>query len=69
MGSRVVVPMISEVMAPMRSENIEPPDVEPVCPDCGMRLNAAGECRNCRAINNYEAYDEKSIAIWKECAA
>lgn len=42
-----------------------PPDVEPVCPDCGMQLNAAGECRNCRAINNYEAYDEKALAMWK----
>jgi tRNA(Ile2) C34 agmatinyltransferase TiaS len=46
-------------------ENIEPPDVQPVCTDCGMRLNAAGECRNCRAINIYEAHDEKSIAMWK----
>ena len=56
-------------MTRLNFANIEPPDVEPFCPDCGMPLNAAGECRNCRAINNYEAYDEKSIATWKECAA
>ena len=56
---------VGDAMMNRNFENIEPPDVEPFCPDCGMPLNAAGECRNCRAINNYEAYDEKSIATWK----
>lgn len=46
-------------------ENIEPPDVEPICPRCGLTLNVFGHCRQCDMENQYEADEEQGLDRWK----
>lgn len=49
----------------MTREYIEPPDVEPICPYCGLQLNVFGHCRQCTEERWRDESDERAVAHWK----